>query len=90
LFNHLEDAIYKAVELKEEERDKYILAARDATSDIRLISHIITHVKTEAKTDGSFNNQPYLLGWENGVLDLRIKEFRPYCFSDFHHRYYRP
>jgi len=81
LFNH--HAIYKAVELKEEERDKYILAARDATSDIRLISHIITHVKTEAKTDGSFNNQPYLLGWENGVLDLRIEEFRPYCFSDF-------
>lgn len=58
---------------------------RNATSCDGTISAIVKHALSKAKCVNNtfFDNNPYLLGFENGVMELQTKTFRPYKFDDY-------
>jgi phage/plasmid-associated DNA primase len=76
--------IKDAVELKKEERNSLLKINRRMTSALCNVKDIMRHIITRAKhTLTEFNSDPLLLGFENGVYDLRKDKFRPYTYSDF-------
>jgi len=78
-------AISKAVELSVDEQDKLKEKLRNVTSNGTCIKDIIDHYLCNAKKipEEGFDAKPFLLGFENGVIDLRGKEFREYKFDDY-------
>jgi len=73
------------VELDDAEQSRLILNLRNKTSDGQSIRNIITHALCDALPvpEGGFDDKPYLLGFENGVMELPTQRFRPYHFDDF-------
>jgi len=74
-----------AIELSEENREKLIKLCRDVTSNDSTLKSIINHTLSvvENVDNNHFDNKPYLLGFENGVMELPTKTFRPYRFDDY-------
>jgi phage/plasmid-associated DNA primase len=82
LYNHI---LNKVISMKQYEEilDKIV-------KQLKMLKHhsfkrdIIEESKIYFTNDNiRFNNNPFLLGFENGVLDLRSLEFRKYKFDDY-------
>ena len=57
---------------------------RSVTSKSSNMNDIIKHILTKVKViTEEFNSNPYLLGFENGVFDLKNHIFRDYTFYDY-------
>jgi hypothetical protein len=84
LFNIIHNEIVGAVELDEKDINKLLKTLRTNCSVSNKMNDIIKHILTKAKEiETDFNSDPFLLGFNNGVYDLRKDEFRDYTFDDY-------
>jgi D5 N terminal like len=83
LFDDVCASIKAATELSDGDKATLLRTARNQTSDYhaKIIEHALS-VAHDIPVDG-FDSKPYLLGFTNGVVDLRTKEFRKYRFDDY-------
>lgn len=84
LYNNVRDALNQAVEIESKDRTKLLKTLRSHTSKSFAINDIIKHILSKAKeTEIDFNQNPFLLGFNNGVYDLTQNIFRQYKFDDY-------
>jgi phage/plasmid-associated DNA primase len=84
LYELLEAELQGAVELDEKELPKLMRLLRSMTSKGGAFNDIVRQLLPLVKqTKDTFNKQEYLLGFENGLVDLRTKEFREYEYDDY-------
>jgi len=92
LYRYISENLYEAIAtqireqitLKKEDKAELLRILRDHTSRKTYIADIITHIISKAKVaDTDFNSNPFLLGFTNGVYDLRTAEFRNYNYDDY-------
>ena len=91
LIRYISDDLHKilweelasAVELNDEEFDKLFKLLRTNTSGNKM-KEVITHIlpKVEESPE-KFDNNPFTIGFENGIYDLKTQEFRDYKYSDY-------
>jgi|694.fasta_scaffold04525_27 phage/plasmid-associated DNA primase len=80
----LREKIESDTELNEDEKIKLLKKLRENTSSSNKINDIIKHILSNAKeSETDFDNDPFLLGFNNGVYDLETFKFRPYAFNDY-------
>ena len=84
LYELLEAELQGAVELDDKELPKLMRLLRGMTSKGGAFNDIVRQLLPLVKqTKDTFNKQEYLLGFENGLVDLRTKEFREYEYDDY-------
>jgi phage/plasmid-associated DNA primase len=84
LYDLLEAELQGAVELDEKELPKLMRLLRQMTSKGGAFNDIVRQLLPLVKqVKDTFNKKEYLLGFENGVIDLRTKDFRPYEYDDY-------
>lgn len=86
LYDDIKKFLINAVELESKQRSKLLKILRTNTSKSTTISDIIKHILSKAKeNENDFNQNPFLIGFNNGVFDLSVKtnSFRPYKFDDY-------
>jgi phage/plasmid-associated DNA primase len=84
LYDNIRDALLQAVEIESKDRTRLLKVLRNHTSKSCAINDIIKHILSKAKeTETDFNQNPFLLGFNNGVYDLTKHIFRPYKFDDY-------
>jgi phage/plasmid-associated DNA primase len=86
LYNDLKDLIDDAVELTTKQTQALEQSLRSSTSNGGTFKDIVRHllsVKSGENADIKFDNNPFLLGFENGVVDLPTATFREYRFDDY-------
>jgi len=72
------------VSLKEKHHSVLLKMLRNKTSSMTGMNEIMVHLLSKAKeNEEDFNTKPYLLGFNNGVFDLELNEFREYKFDDY-------
>ena len=81
LYKIVAQQIKGAIELKEAKRNAMLEDLRKDTS--RNMSDIVMHILSKTRMCDGFNKDPLILGFENGVYDLRISEFRERRFDDY-------
>lgn len=82
LYSHIHDRISKMSQYKDvlPKIEKYLNPLKSHSFK----DFIIEESKIYFTNDRiKFNNNPFLLGFENGVLDLRTSEFREYRYDDY-------
>lgn len=84
LYDLLEADLQGAIELDEKELAKLLKKLRDMTSKGGAFNDIVRQLLPLVKqVKDTFNKKEYLLGFENGVVDLRTKDFRQYEYDDY-------
>ena len=84
LYSLINIEIKEAVELEEQHIHSLLKTLRDNTANSRTINDIVRHILTKAKEiEKEFDNEPFLLGFNNGVYDLMKDEFRDYTYEDY-------
>ena len=84
LYHILECEIHSAIELDEKEINALLKKLRDMTCKTGTFQDIISQILPNVRqTTGLFNKKDFLLGFENGVVDLRTSAFRPYEYDDY-------
>ena len=84
LFNIIHNEIVGAVELDEKDINKLLKTLRTNCSVSNKMNDIIKHILTKAyEIEKDFNSDPFLIGFNNGVYDLKKDEFRDYTFTDY-------
>lgn len=84
LYEIMREKIADDIGLNNIERTMLLGSLRTTTSNIRMIKDIITHILTQVKPrKEDFNQIPYLIGFENGVYDLKEGKFREYKYDDY-------
>ena len=84
MYELLEAELQGAVELDDKELPKLMRLLRGMTSKGGAFNDIVRQLLPLVKqTKDTFNKQEYLLGFENGLVDLRTKEFREYEYDDY-------
>jgi hypothetical protein len=84
LYQILHDEIVGAVELSEKDISKLLIILRTNCSVSNKMNDIIKHILTKAnEIETDFNSDPFLLGFKNGVYDLKNDLFRDYTFHDY-------
>lgn len=84
LYELLEAELQGAIELDEKELIKLMKLLRQMTSKGGAFNDIVRQILPMVKqVKDTFNKKEYLLGFENGVVDLRTSEFRPYNYDDY-------
>ena len=84
LFESLRSEIKSAVELEEKDINYLLRTLRSNCSNSNKINDIIKHVLTKTnQITQEFNGNPFLLGFDNGVYDLKEDCFRDYEFDDY-------
>jgi phage/plasmid-associated DNA primase len=84
LYQILHDELVGAVELSERDISKLLIILRTNCSVSNKMNDIIKHILTKAnEIDKDFNSDPFLLGFNNGVYDLKNDLFRDYTFYDY-------
>ena len=84
LYNDKKKYLDNLIELEEKESNSLKKILRNMTCKNQNISDIMKHTLSRMKPSSEpFNNKPFLLGFENGVLDLRNKKFRQYKYDDY-------
>ena len=84
LYNIVSESIHCDASLKEEEKQKLLKDLRYNTCNGSKMNDIIRHIKPKVKqATVEFNSNPFLMGFNNGVMDLLNFEFRDYKFSDY-------
>jgi phage/plasmid-associated DNA primase len=72
------------VSLKERHLSLLLKMLRNKTSSMTGMNEIMVHLLSKAKeNEEDFNSKPFLLGFNNGVYDLELNEFRDYKFDDY-------
>ena len=70
--------------MDEKNTNKLLKTLRTHTSNSNKINDIIKHILTKTKEiEKDFNADPFLIGFNNGVYDLKNDEFRDYTFDDY-------
>ena len=85
LFEKVRDDILKNTIIDGKVKKTMLVALRNVTSQTSSMNNIITHVLSCLPEKSiEFDNKPFLIGFENGVIDLQNKcEFRQYKFDDY-------
>ena len=84
LFKIIHDEIVDAVELNEPEVNRLLKTFRAHCSLSNKMNDVIKYILTKAKEiDEDFNSNPFLLGFNNGVYDLKNDVFRDYTYNDY-------
>jgi hypothetical protein len=84
LYNVIKNNIIKDISLTTEEKESLLKILRSNTCTISKMNDMIKHIISKARTtETDFNNNPFLLGFENGVFDLLNGIFRDYRFDDY-------
>ena len=84
LYENIRDSLNLAVEIESKVRTRLLKLLRTNTSKSSAINDIIKHILSKAKeSETDFNNNPFLLGFNNGVYELTTNIFRPYKFDDY-------
>lgn len=84
LYSHIRDLLNQAVELETKDRTSLLKTLRNHTSKSTAINDIIKHILSKAtETETDFNQNPFLLGFTNGVYELTTSIFRPYKYDDY-------
>lgn len=84
LYNVLRDLLNNAVEIDSKVKSLLLKTLRTHTSKSSAINDIIKHILSKAnETDTDFNQNPFLLGFNNGVYELNTGIFRPYKYDDY-------
>jgi hypothetical protein len=84
LYNHIEKEIKNSIGLTEADQNILLKILRDHTSKTCHTKDIIFHILSNAKVaEKDFNSNPFLLGFDNGVYDLKNGLFRPYKYDDY-------
>ena len=85
LYANMLSILNTAVELTAEELSSMSLKLRNTTSNGTCVKTIQLHALCNAKPlpECGFDAKPLLLGFNNGVMDLPTKTFRPYRFDDY-------
>lgn len=84
LHNLLEKEILENENLEKKEKDKLIQTLRNMTSKTGTFNDIINQIMPLVEQKYNiFDNNPFLLGFNNGVYDLMDGEFRSYEYSDY-------
>lgn len=84
LYHILESELVTAFELSETELSTLLKKLRDMTCHTGAFKDIIRLMLPNVRhTTGLFNKKDFLLGFENGVVDLRTSVFRPYEYDDY-------
>ena len=84
LFKIIHDEIVDAVELSESDINRLLKILRTNCSLSNKMNDVIKHILTKAKEiDEDFNSDPFLLGFNNGVYDLKNDVFRDYTYNDY-------
>lgn len=84
----LYDLIHTGIEaddtLEDKDKSKLLKLLRINTSSGNKMNDVIKHILSIAKeTETDFNSNPFLLGFNNGVYDLQVDEFRPHQYDDY-------
>ena len=84
LYDIVSNNIQCDASLKEDEKQRLLKDLRYNTCNGSRMNDIIRHIKPKVKqATVEFNSNPFLLGFNNGVLDLQNNEFRDYKFDDY-------
>ena len=86
LFTNVKERLTEAIELSDDNRTTLWKKLREHTSNNCYMRDIFCHilsVQAGKHTNVRFDEKPYLLGFENGVVELITKTFRPYKFDDY-------
>lgn len=84
LFKIISGEIIGAVELDEKDINKLLKVLRTNCSVSNKMNDIIKHILTKAyEIEKDFNSDPFLIGFNNGVYDLKKDEFRDYTYTDY-------
>lgn len=84
LFHILESELVTAFELSETELNTLLKKLRDMTCHTGAFKDIVRLMLPNVRhSSGLFNKKDFLLGFENGVVDLRTSVFRPYEYDDY-------
>lgn len=86
LYKHIKDMIDEAIELPPKKQEMLASILRTATSCGGSFKDIVRHilsVKAGADPDVRFDNNPHLLGFENGLVELPTKTLRAYKYDDY-------
>jgi len=84
LYEERKEDIVGDVSLKERHLSLLLKMLRNKTSSMTGMNEIMVHLLSRAKeNEEDFNNKPFLLGFNNGVFDLELNEFRDYKFDDY-------
>jgi len=84
IYDHIRDLIIGAVEIESKDKSRLLKLLRSNTSKSFAINDIIKHILSKAtENENDFNQNPFLLGFNNGVYDLTLNIFRPYKFDDY-------
>lgn len=85
-----------AVDLDDDEYNKLFKKLQSQTEKTSLFTDVEKHIKDIIKkAEKPFNSDAFLLGFENGCIDLRTGEFRGYQYTDYitystGYNYYKP
>ncbi len=84
LFDHIKNLLDDAVQIELKEKKKLLKILRNNTSKSSSINDIIKHILSNAmESKFDFNQNPYLLGFDNGVYELTTGIFRNYKYDDY-------
>jgi phage/plasmid-associated DNA primase len=84
LHNIIENDIKEDISLSEKEKSSLLKTLRKQTNKEANTKDIIFHILSVAnEREIDFNNNPFLLGFNNGVYDLQNDEFREYRYDDY-------
>jgi len=84
LYAHIRDMLNQAVEIDAKSKTRLLKTLRTNTSKSTYINDIVKHILSNAnEAEMDFNQNPFLLGFNNGVYDLINGTFRPYQFDDY-------
>ena len=84
LYSLLEKELHGAIELDKKDLDQLMKTLRDMTSKGGPFNDIVRQLLSMVKqSKNTFNKKDFLLGFDNGVVDLKTKEFRQYEYNDY-------
>lgn len=84
LYEMVKEEIVSDLSLTEHDQEKHLCTLRAHTSKSTHINDIIRLMMSSIpKSTVRFDSNPFLLGFKNGVYDLRSHEFRKYRYDDF-------
>jgi len=83
LFDEMKSLINET-SLTEGQKNTLITKLRNNTCNSGGMENIVKHIIPKVKISSvPFDNNPFLIGFENGVFDLIKKYFRPYKYDDY-------
>lgn len=84
LHNYMRLELDNDISLKKEDYERLKDRLRGMTCKATNMNAIIRHIKPKVEIlENRFDNNPLVLGFENGLVELPTTTFRPYKFNDY-------